>query len=89
MQVQSGNERFADVDSFGPVDWIIIHADKGALKAYGEYQLLLLKEMLEKRINNCIKIETPVEQMEYSFIWISVTPAFFLTLSFCSAPTLV
>lgn len=58
VQVQSGNERFANVDSFGPLDWIIIHADKGALKAYGEYQLLLVKEMFEKRINNCIKIET-------------------------------
>lgn len=52
VQVQSGNERFANVDSFGPVDWIIIHTDKGALKAYGERQLLLFKEMFEKRINN-------------------------------------
>lgn len=56
MQVQSSNERFTDVDSFGPVHWIIIHADKGALKAYGEYQLLLLQEMLEKRIDNCLKM---------------------------------
>lgn len=55
MQVQSGNERFANVDSFGPVDWVVIHADKGALKANGEYQLLLFKEMLEKRVNKCKK----------------------------------
>jgi len=42
VQVQSGDERLANVDAFGPVDRFVLHGGEGALKAHGEDQLLLL-----------------------------------------------
>lgn len=49
MQIQTGDQRLANVDAFCPVDWIIIHGGKGALKAHSEYQLLLLELGEEKK----------------------------------------
>lgn len=55
VQVQSSDERFSDVDGFGPVDWVVVtHAGKGALEAYGENQLLLTQQMLKKRNLPCL-----------------------------------
>lgn len=44
VQVQPGDQRLADVNTFGPVDGIVIHAGKVALQAHGEHQVLLLFE---------------------------------------------
>ncbi|TNN36863.1 hypothetical protein EYF80_052974 [Liparis tanakae] len=41
VQVQSGDERLANVDALGPVDRFVLHGGEGALKAHGEDQLLL------------------------------------------------
>lgn len=49
VQVQSGDQRLADVDAFGPVDGFVIHGGEGALEAHGEDQLLLLEVGLEEK----------------------------------------
>lgn len=48
VQIQSGDQRLADVDAFGPVDGFVIHGGESALKAHGEDQLLLLHVRLEE-----------------------------------------
>ncbi len=49
VQVQSGDQRLADVDAFGPVDGVVIHGGEGPLKADGEDQLLLSHVGLEEK----------------------------------------
>ena len=49
VQVQSGDQRFANVDALGPVDRTVIHGGEGALKAHGEDQILLLYVRLEEK----------------------------------------
>ncbi len=48
VQIQSCDQRLADVDAFGPVDRTIIHGGERALKAHSEDQFLLLNAGLEE-----------------------------------------